>query len=316
VPAIFKQGSVPFLGEEAVKKIFIKKITQAVVLSIFAGAGITTTQAGDTVIRAGDIAATISDAGYFSRSTSLGLTYRGNEFVNAGTFQSWNWLNASGVPSAPFIAEEANDSNPLSAQASGSGMSVATVSGGASGLRFLQTVSIPSANQLTVAVTLTNNTGHAIDHVQWGVGMDPDPDSVTHSDFATINTIAGLGNDAAVSATGRYSGNTVTLENTTAGSGFNVAAFINRGNCCTAVNPTDALAAAQGLGFNDASDSSISLAYDLGTIDAGATASFSYAYNMSVVPVTPPIPEPEIYAMLLAGLGLVRFMTRRHKLLK
>lgn len=297
-------------------KFLMRRITQTVMLTTFAGAGITTTQAADTLISAGDIAATISDAGYFSSSSDLGLSYKGNEFVNAGFFNSWYWLNAPGVSGTPFVADEEAKSNPLSAQASSLGIGTAIVSGGPSDLSFSQTVSIPSANQLAVAVTLTNNTGHAIDHVQWGVGMDPDQDSLTHGDPTTINTIAGLGNDAAVSATGLYSGYTVTLENTTPDSGFGVAAFINSGDCCSVVNPADALAAAQGLGFNTVSDGSISLAYDLGTIAAGETASFSYAYNMSVVPVTPPpppIPEPETYAMLLAGLGLIGFMARRRK---
>lgn len=293
-------------------KFFMRRITQAVVLTTFAGMGITSAQAADTVISSGDIAATISDAGYFSSSTELGLSFRGNEFVNAGAFQSWYWLNAPGVSGTPFVAEQHPDSsNPLGAQASSSGMSTAIVNGSSADLGFSQTVSIPSANQLAVAVTLTNNTDQAIDNVQWGVGIDPDQDSLTHSDSTTVNTIAGLGNDAAVSATGLYSGYTVTLENTTPDSGFNVAAFINPGECCSAVNPTVALAAAQGLGFNTISDDSISLAYDLGMIDAGETVNFSYAYNMSAV--TPPIPEPETYAMLLAGLGLVGFMARRRK---
>lgn len=293
----------------------MRRITQAVTLTTFAGAGITAAQAGDTLISSGDIAATISDAGYFSSSTELGLSFRGNEFVNAGTFQSWYQLNALGVSGTPFVAEQRSNSNPLGASASSTGMGTAIVSGGANGLNFSQTISIPSASQLAVAVTLTNNTGQAIDHVQWGVGMDPDQDNLTHGDFSTINTIAGTGNDAAVSATGRFSGYTVTLENTTPDSGFSVAAFINSGDCCAVVNPADALAAAQGSGFNTVSDGSISLAYDLGTIAAGETASFSYAYNMSVVPVTPPppIPEPETYAMLLAGLGLIGFMGRRRK---
>jgi hypothetical protein len=306
-------GSIPYSQEKKMNKFLMRKITQAVALATLTGTGITAAQAGDTVINSGDIAATISDAGYFSSSTELGLSFRGNEFVNAGTFQSWYWLNAPGVSGTPFVAEENTNSNPLDASASSTGMGTAIVSGGTSGLNFSQTISIPSANQLAVAVTLTNNTGHALDHVQWGVGIDPDQDSLTHGDPSTINTIAGLGNDAAVSATGLFSGYTVTLENTTPDSGFNAAAFINSGNCCDAVNPADALAANQGVGFNTVSDSSISLAYDLGTIAAGETASFSYAYNMSVVPVTPPIPEPETYAMLLAGLGVIGFMARRRR---
>ena len=294
------------------KKVFITRITQAVVLTTFAGVGTFPAQAADTLISSGDITATISDAGYFS-SQSPGLSYKENEFVNAGIFQSWYWLNAPGVSGTPFVAEQDSGNNPLGAQASSSGVGTAIVNGGSGGLGFSQTASISSVNQLAVTVTLTNNTGQAINNVQWGVGLDPDQDSLIYGDPSTINSIVGLGNDAAVSATGRFSGYTVTLENTTPDSGFNVAAFIRSGDCCAPVNPADALAAAQEPGFNTVGDDSISLAYDLGTIDAGGTTSFSYAYNMSVVPVTPPIPEPETYAMLLAGLGLVGFMARRRK---
>jgi hypothetical protein len=35
--------------------------------------------------------------------------------------------------------------------------------------------------------------------------------------------------------------------------------------------------------------------------------------GISVPPVVTPVPEPETYAMLLAGLGLIGFMVRRRK---
>ncbi|MGH8762733.1 MAG: PEP-CTERM sorting domain-containing protein, partial [Nitrosospira sp.] len=287
-------------------------ITRAVVLTTLTSAGFTAAQAADVVISNGDIAATISDAGYFSASTSLGLSYQGKEFVNAGIFQSWNWLSASGVSGAPFIAQESSTSNPLVTQASSSGESAAMVKSSSGDLGLSETISAVSTNQLAVIVTLTNNTGHAIDHVQWGVGIDPDQDSLQYGDARTLNTITGVGAHAAVSASGRYSGYTLTLENTTVSPAFSAAAFINPANCCDAVNPADALTAAQALGFTDSNDSSVSLAYDLGTIDAGQTASFSYAYNMSVVDV-PPVPEPEIYAVFMAGLGLMGFIARCRK---
>lgn len=37
------------------------------------------------------------------------------------------------------------------------------------------------------------------------------------------------------------------------------------------------------------------------------------AYSATYVPVTPPVPEPESYAMILAGLGLIAFTARRRK---
>ena len=64
------------------------------------------------------------------------------------------------------------------------------------------------------------------------------------------------------------------------------------------------LAAAQGVGHYGFANNSINLAYDLGTIHNFETVTFSYAVS--------PIPEPEIYMMLLAGFGLIGFSARRH----
>jgi len=44
---------------------------------------------------------------------------------------------------------------------------------------------------------------------------------------------------------------------------------------------------------------------------AGGAQGGQYLLNSSVV--TPPIPEPEIYAMMIAGLGVLGFVTRRRR---
>lgn len=36
--------------------------------------------------------------------------------------------------------------------------------------------------------------------------------------------------------------------------------------------------------------------------------------NVSVAPVTPPVPEPETFALMIAGLGALAFMSRRSKM--
>ena len=64
------------------------------------------------------------------------------------------------------------------------------------------------------------------------------------------------------------------------------------------------LAAAQAPGSYGFGDYSINLAYDLGSIASQQSVTFGYEYIMAV-------PEPETYAMLLAGLGLIGFSARR-----
>jgi hypothetical protein len=67
------------------------------------------------------------------------------------------------------------------------------------------------------------------------------------------------------------------------------------------------LSAAQAIGNYGFADSSINLAYDLGAIANGQSATFGYEYIMAV---PEPEPETETYAMLLAGLGLIGFSAR------
>ena len=83
---------------------------------------------------------------------------------------------------------------------------------------------------------------------------------------------------------------------------------INSGDCCSAVDGATAIAGGQAFGFASNSDSSISLGYSLGDLADGSSVSFGYTYTFAN-----PVPEPETYAMLLAGLGLVGFMVRRRK---
>jgi hypothetical protein len=66
------------------------------------------------------------------------------------------------------------------------------------------------------------------------------------------------------------------------------------------------LATAQAAGSYGFSDSSINMGYDLHTIPAGHSATIGYEYVMAV-------PEPETYAMLLVGLGLLGISVRRKK---
>lgn len=287
-------------------KFKLKRNCQMQVVALaLCGTFVTATHAAPTVISDGaGTAATIADAGYFSSATALGLSFMGREFVNHGTWAS-NWsLNANGASVA--IADEVTGSNPLSASVLGSGSNVVILGSFKGGWSFLETVSIPTSGHIAVQVQLTNHTGHAANHVQWGVGLDPDQGIPHGLGFGTTNVIDATGLGSSVTATS-LDGWSVTLHNTTSASAFAINPYVDPISCCSPVDPALMLAAAQTLGSYGFSDSSINLAYDLGTIANHHSVTFGYEYIMAV-------PEPETYAMLLAGLGLVGFSARRRRI--
>ncbi|WP_292995713.1 PEP-CTERM sorting domain-containing protein [Nitrosomonas sp.] len=277
-----------------------------VVALALCGTFVTTAHAAPTVITDGaGTSATIADAGYFSNATALGLSFMGREFVNHGILAS-NWsLNANGASVA--VADEATGSNPFSATVLGSGSNVVILGSFKSGWSFLETVSIPTSGHVAVQVQLTNHTGRAANNVQWGVGLDPDQGIPAGFGFGTTNVINATGLGASVTATS-LDGWSVTLHNTTSASAFAINPYIDPTTCCSPVDPALMLAAAQAPGSYGFSDSSINLAYDLGTIANHHSVTFGYEYIMAV-------PEPETYVMLLAGLGLIGFSARRRRII-
>ena len=287
-----------------VLKLLGRAATLAVVTLAF-----TTAQAATTSISSGDVKASINDAGTFSSSFetpptpsgSPGISYKGVEFVNIDNPSSWYYLSSS---AGPFIAQYG--SNPLGATTTGIGGIIATSYNG--DLSFLQQASITAPNQLSVSVTLHNSGSTAITGVKWGVGFDPDQGGSTRN--TTLNTILGQGAFAAVNAFDSLygTGMGVTLANTTTAGAYAIAAYINSGDCCTAVDPAVALGAGQLVGFSTLADDSISLAYDIGDMAANQSVTFGYSYTFAG-----PVPEPEIYAMMAAGLGLMGFVARRRK---
>lgn len=262
-------------------------------------------QASTVTISNGTLTARINDAGTFaeyysdpsgSPAGSPGLSYGGVEYMNWGTPSSWYWLQSGAGDSIANLG-----SNPLGATTYPAGAKAETTLA-FGGLTFMQTATISAANILSVMVSVTNTSGRDMSDVRWGVGFDPDQGIPLGGGYETTNTILGQGAGAAVSAA--YGGHSVTLRNTTGASAYSIAAFINAGDCCSPVDPTTALGAGQLAGFSSFSDSSISLAYNLGTLAHGQTATLGYEYVFAV-------PEPETYGMLLAGLGLIGAIARR-----
>lgn len=278
-----------------------------VVIFALTSAMAVTAHAAPAVISGLNTSATIDDAGYFSPAGALGLSFMGREYVNHGTFASNWWLNANGGSVA--VADEVVGNNPLSSTAFAVTGNVAIITnlGVGGGWNIVETVSIPVDGHVAVQVQLTNNTGADAHHVQWGVGVDPDQGIPAGLGFGTTNNIDALGNLSSVTATS-LDGWLLTLRNTTSASAFAIAPYIDPLACCSPVDPAVMLAAAQGIGGYGFADHSINLAYDLGSVPSQHSVTIGYEYIMAV-------PEPETYAMLLAGFGLIGFSARRRRVM-
>ncbi|WP_292992760.1 PEP-CTERM sorting domain-containing protein [Nitrosomonas sp.] len=286
---------------------FRKNLLAQVVAIALCGAFVSSANAAAVITDGAGTSATIADAGYFSNTTALGMSYLGREFVNLGTWASNYSFNANG--SSVAVADESvgapfgtDASNPFISSIVFSGGNLVLTASFSGGWSFIETVSIPTSGHVAVQVQLTNNTGATATDVQWGVGIDPDQGVPVGLGFDTTNVINATGNAGSVTATS-LDGWSLTLANTTSASAFAINPFVGS-NCCSPVDPALMLAAAQAPGDYGFADSSINLAYDLGTIASQHSVTFGYEYIMAV-------PEPETYAMLLAGLGLIGFSARR-----
>jgi hypothetical protein len=277
----------------------LKKLALAASLAVaFSGGAFAAT----TTITNGTLVASIGDNGTFDVSGGAGtpgLSWMGTEFVNIDTPASWFVFNAGGTdmtsysigPTYAFAGSSTFGAGPAAAT---------TVAVG--GWSFSQVVLAASPDKLTVTLNITNNTGRALTGM-YSVGFDPDQDGSGAN--ATTNKILATGGGSAVSAAGLTSGKVVTLQNDTSASAFSIFPYINAGNCCAPVSPVGP--AFQGLGFTTVADDSINLIYDLGTVAAGQTVSIGYSYVFAAVP------EPESYALMLAGLAAIGFVAARRR---
>lgn len=185
---------------------------------------------------------------------------------------------------------------------------VATIASGGifASLAIDQVISFDLAsNVIRSSVVLTNTSGTTLTGIVYGVGLDADPDYRPDGELGTTNTILGQGTGAAVRAAGTdYA---ITLRNT---SGWAATAGVRAD---WSIDPY----ALAGSAPDDADrDSTINLGYVLGTLDAGERVSFDYEYVLtsmaSILPVAP-VPEPQGWLAMLAGLGLLGAAARHRR---
>lgn len=245
------------------------------------------------------VQATIADSGAFDPAAAIGLRYFGREYVNIDTRSSWYWFSTG---SSDLIAQYGT--NPLGATTASAAGGKASTTFAFGGWTFSQLVTAVAPNKLAVSVSLTNHTGASVSGAKWNVGLDPDQDGSGLN--STWNTILGTGAAAAVSAVGPLSHYMVTLANDTSAGAALISPYVHVGDCCSAVDPDNPLIGTQAVGFTHLGDDSISLTYDLGTVANGQTVTFGYSYAFAV-------PEPETYALMLAGLGAIALVVRRKR---
>ncbi len=262
--------------------------------------------AGSSAVFAADITLTgdyitlgISNGGQFiNHSTGTGLVFGGSDFMQPGTPFAFYAIGAGG--SFDVAGGYSYGNNPFGVTttdlsgAAGFPMAVSS-KGTAYGLTFQQNVYFDQAEKTVhVDVTFKNKTTKTISNVVYAAGFDPDQGIATGHGFYTTNTVNG-GPKASVTAVA-LNGLSITMSDV--GSFSNSVASVSSWDS----NPYNLLS---GMNVGNG-DNTIALAYRLGDIGAGKQATVSYVYDLAA-----PVPEPETYAMFLAGLGLMGAIARR-----
>ena len=285
-------------------KMNFKKTCIALAL---AGGFVSVANAAPTVISAGGTSATIDDSGLFSNSTALGLTNNGLEYINHGTWSSnYTLRDSTGIIAT---ADQVGSTNPFGAADFGATASAVSTSGSLGGWGYLSTVTTVAPGHLVYAVTITNHTGSESKGALWGFGFDPDQGIPGTGSFNTTNVIDGVGLLSSVTATSS-DGYFVTLRDITAANAQFVQPYVDPLACCSPIDPLTMYTTAQGVGNYGFFDHSINMAFTLGhngVLQDHESTVLGYELIMGAVP------EPETYAMFMAGLGLMGFIARRRK---
>ena len=269
--------------------------------------------AASATLTNGGLTAVIGDNGVFDPSGAMGLNYNGVEYVNIDNRASWGVLSVGGVNSFQSTngawpgTKITNDLGSLTSGPLFGATTTIVSSFGA--ISMTETVRAVTPNTLSFSWTFTNTGKEAVREVMWSFGFDPDQGGSGKN--ITTNTILGTGAAAAVQAVDFYGmGRSVILRNTTGAGPVAIAGFIDEKfhGCCGPVTAAEVFAGAQAVGWGNNADQSINLGWNLGTLSANGVAGDTVTIGAHLVFA---VPEPETYAMFLAGLGLMGAVVRR-----
>jgi hypothetical protein len=190
----------------------------------------------------------------------------------------------------------------------------------AGGLVILNTYAFGVHDEkIAITTTLTNTTSAAITNLYFGRSEDPDPDLYLYNSYNSINTRgdATYAPNELVSAAGARSGFTIGILNTTALYPVNTSISYN---CCYNSDPSRVFDGTDAADYNatyprsDNGDYGLQMAWSLGTLAVGDSATITYDYvfgsNQATVG-TGGVTEPSTWALLLIGVGGVGAALRR-----
>jgi hypothetical protein len=227
--------------------------------------------------------------------------FSGNiDFLTPGTPFAFSSIGVNGAFS---VAGAGSSANPFGSTTSVSSMagstSVHTSGGSYGGLSISQVIRLDAHSKvLHSSVVLTNVSGATLQDVVYAIGMDPDPDYFPYGSGDTTNNLKDPGPHTSVEAIGPATAYAIQLISTT-----DWVATTPSVNATWTVDPYVLSSTSTNDGFGD---NAIALGYRYGNLEAGQQITIEYD-----IAISSPVPEPQIYAMLLAGLGLAAFTARR-----
>lgn len=287
-------------------------LARALALGAVLAALVPAAHAAPVALENGYVRAGVNDAGTLGSNgnASPGIlfdktgtaNYGVNDFLTPGTPFEGFYLSGGG---RSWLSNNTGGSSFALGSPTSTGANGARWSGvsfdGAIGITNVYTLTtIAGRSVIDIGTTITNLGGTGLDGLQFLRTLDPDPDLNAFGSYDTTNTLVGA-NQAC--ATGNASGQTICLFSQT--EGFAQRAGIS---ASWSQQPSDYLA-----GLNDGDgDNAIGLAYELGGLAAGGSVTLHYGYALgaSIDVVAAPVPEPESYALMLAGLGMLGAVAR------
>jgi len=231
--------------------------------------------------------------------TGFAGSYVNNDFITPGTpFQMYS-IGVGGSWGSFW------GGNSLGASTIQTGPLSTLTTGGYGGLTYSQSLSFtPGSSVINFAMTLKNPTAAAIGDIAFATGFDPDPDVYQHGSYFTDNQIVEPG---VVQAIGPDTGNSIIIQDLSGGAVADIQADWPE------YDPYDLL-----NGYNDGNgDYAIFDAWNVGTLEAGATETIDYNYIINATPVTSTSPiitgtVPDgastlgLLGLALTGLGVIR----------